>query len=344
MCEATGSCRPGTDGVRRQLALAASLFCLLFGWLSPQYAAKLWGPALGTFLAEQPLAAALFSQAFWAGLLVVPAGGRRRSGGGGGGEEGGLPGPGASTSSGRGCHRLPESLQWAALAVALPFSILVFIVHVAWYASYDKTNVATNTLLWNTDTVTTPLVAVVVAREHPAFATMIGGLVGLVGAGLAVGANEAGNTLLGCGLVFVASVGFAVNAVLVEKVRDPQLLSVPRLLALEGIFAILALALGAVGAAAFAPGALAEWLSLLPSFEWLVFLGINSLLLNVGWLSCTEMAGSFWTAMVACLTIPLTMGLDLLLVGKMPTLFAAMGASLVVVGFLMVTIDRKSVV
>jgi len=203
----------------------------------------------------------------------------------------------------------------------------------AWFSSFSKTNVATNTLLWNTDTLTTPLAALVILRERPTSGALTGGIVGLLGAGLAVGASAAGDTLLGCGLCFSASFGYAVNTVLVEKVRDPREVSVLRLLGLEGLMAVVAICFTGLWVAVLRPEAATEWISSLPPASWLVFLGSTSVLLNTGWLWCAELAGSFWTAMVACSTIPITVLLDLMLVGMRPSPATLVGSLLVIVGF-----------
>lgn len=307
---------------RQTVVLFLGVMALLLGWLSPQYVAKLWGPELNEFLSKQPVAAAVISQVFWSVLLLAPSVGAEHRSDALLGRDDGSP---------KLCGQRTCNHAW----IAVPLGVLVAIVHAAWYKSFSGTNVATNTLLWNTDTVTTPLVATLVAHQLPTRATLLGGLCGLVGAGLAVGASDMGDTLLGCGLCFGASVGFAFNAVLVEHTRDPVKMSIFRLLGLEGFTAAIVLAGAIVVSSVWRPGSITEWMLLLPSCEWIAFLGFNSLLLNIGWLSCAEIAGSFWTAMVACLSIPLTMGLDFLLIGTMPTMLAVIGGLSVIVGFLL---------
>jgi len=284
-------------------------------------------------LSEQPLTASLLSQSFWILLLLQPAcrAAWRQ-------DCDTLPVShtvdGGCSSGGR-SHRMPR--EWiTGWAVALPLSAMVPAMHVMWYSSFSRTNVATSTLLWNTDIVTTPLLAAMVARRLPTCNALLGGLIGLLGAGFAIGANEARNTLLGCGLCFSASLLWAFIAVLVEEAQRLELITVIRLLALEGVVAAFALSGTASITAISSPEVFADWLACLPPVPWIVFMGVNSLFLNVGWLTCTELAGSAWTAMVACLTIPLTMVLDFLFVGKLPTLLAAMGGVMVFSGFLIV--------
>lgn len=301
--------------------LAVGVASLLGGWLAPQYAAKLWGTELSRFLQDSPFSAGVLVECFWVLLLIPGALGFKQER-----QQQPLEPPARC----RACCGQAARAGWC---LALQLGGLVALVHVAWFSSFSKTNVATNTLLWNTDTLTTPLAALVIARERPTTGAMIGGLVGLLGAGLAVGASPAGDTLLGCGLVFAASFGFAVNTVLVEKVRDPRQVSVLRLLGLEGVVATTAVCLTLLAAAAWRPEVVTDWVSALPSMEWLAFLGLSSLFLNIGWLWCAEMAGAFWTAMVACSTIPITVVLDVVLMGMQPTPATLCGSFLVILGF-----------
>lgn len=310
---------------RRRANLVVATAALLLGWLSPQYATKLWGPALSSFLQGCPLSAGLIPQSFWVLLLVPPKAPRC-------GRE-------LCAQTGRAPCRVGVP---AGLAMGLPLGVLVALVHVAWYSSFAGTNVATNTLLWNTDTVTTPLVALAFTRQRPRAAVLLGGLLGLAGAGLAAGAVGEGDTALGCGLCFAASLGYAVNAVLVEHFRDPVTVSVVRLLGLEGLTAAAGLLIAAGGAAALVPGLVGDTLELLPPAPWLLFLGLNCMLLNVGWLWCTELVGASWTAMVACSSIPLAMGLDLLLLGREPQAGGVAGSVLVLLGVAIVSFEPKA--
>jgi len=308
----------------RRAWLTVSVVALLGGWLAPQYAAKLWGSELNRFLQDSPFSAGVLVECFWLVLLIPGAVmrlmGQRR-------EE--QPDPEPAGRCQLGCGQATR----AGWVMALQLCALVALVHVAWFASFSKTNVATNTLLWNTDTLTTPIAALIIARERPTSGAILGGLVGLVGAGLAVGASGAGDTFLGCGLVLAASFGYAVNTVLVEKVRDPRQVSVQKLLGLEGVVASVAVCFALLGAAVWRPEAIGEWISALPPMRWLAFLGVSTLFLNLGWLWCAELAGSFWTAMVACSTIPITVVLDMFLMGTNPTPATLGGSFLVIVGF-----------
>jgi len=222
-------------------------------------------------------------------------------------------------------------------ALALPFTVLLIMVHYAWYSSFSRTNVSTNTLLWNTDVVTTPLLAAVFARKWPGPRTIIGGMLGLFGAVMAVGSGEEGNTWQGCGLCLAASLTFALYAVLAEYARDAKVLSVTFLLGLEGLVAVLLMVVVGLISLLLAPAELQKWYRGLPALPWIVFMGFNSLMLNVGWISCTDIMGSFWAAMAACFTIPLSMSLDFVLFGTTPCSSSTLGALLIFGGFFLVT-------
>jgi len=154
---------------------------------------------------------------------------------------------------------------------------------------------------------------------------------------LAVGAGQEGDTLLGCGLCLVASLAYTLNAVLVQKFVDPHRVPVLRLLGYEGLLPLATLVVVFLGATTLAPLEWHDWFSGLPSFTWLLLLGILSLCLNIGWLWCTETAGAFFAAMVGCLSIPCSMLLDALLFDQWPTIRGGCGAVLVFLGFLVVT-------
>jgi len=130
-----------------------------------------------------------------------------------------------------------------------------------------------------------------------------------------------------------ASLGYAINTVVVEKARDPDMVPVTRLLGLEGLVALLIMILAVAGAWVFSPGAVEQWVQGLPPAGLVAFMGISSLTLNVGWLWCTELCGAFCTVMVACSTIPLTLALDLVLIGTTPSAHATVGSVLVLLGF-----------
>lgn len=282
-----------------------SLIVLLVGWLSPQYAAKLCDPALNTFLKESPVLAAVLVQAAWVPLLLVPA---------------------RDPSRNRG---VAELMGWPLL-----FACLVTCIHTCWYKSFSLTNVATNTVLWNTDTVTTIMIAVAFSRSAPSRNAIIGALLSLVGAVLAVGFSAQGDTLMGCALCLSASLGFALYAVLVERLWDT---SPVQLMALEGLLAAVVLLVAVGIAAALAPSQLRGWFAYAPPPGWLVFITLNCLMLNLGWLWCTELVGATWTAMVACLSIPASTVLDVCLLDIYPSLAGLVGGCLIVLGFAVTT-------
>mmetsp|Transcript_85336 Transcript_85336/g.246693 ORF Transcript_85336/g.246693 Transcript_85336/m.246693 type:complete len:439 (-) Transcript_85336:106-1422(-) len=327
---AADGAKGASDGRSRQgrsgMLLTFGVTSLLLGWLAPQYVAKFASANFGAFFATQPLVAALVAQAFFSPVLLLPpeifVRDHSAMAGGAGEERRGL------------LQRLSQSrAQWASTT---RLAVLVFIAHSMWYASFSRTNVATNTLLWNTDVVATPLIAAALSRRAPARREMLGGGVGLLGAGLAMHASESGDSPLGCALCFAASIAYALNAVVAER-RNTEEMPVSILLGIEGIVALVATVVVSVGAAIVAPDSLAAAMTALPSFWWLIFIGMCSLMLNLGWLLCAEIAGPFWTAMVACVTIPLTMSIDAVIAEKLPSLISMAGGSLVFLGFLMVS-------
>lgn len=160
---------------------------------------------------------------------------------------------------------------------------------------------------------------------------------GLAGTCFAVGTNATGDTLLGCALVASASLIYALQTVLLGKVRDPRDVSISQLLGLEGLLLTLAVIIIGACASMLAPDAVVRWFLGLPSVRWLVFLAVNSAILNGGWLWCSHLAGAFWTAMVACSTIPISMGLDALLSRMVPSAGAMLGSLLVLASLALVS-------
>lgn len=305
--------------------LAVSIPALLLGWMSPGYAAKCFGPELNIFLHDQPVIAALVMQSTWMLLFLAPAFSTTDAR-----SEGGVASVQASRSD----------AWWLALKFGLPLGVLVALVHVSWYASIPRTSVATNTVLWNSDTISTPLLAALFSLQQPHCVMVLAGVIGLLGVSCSVSTNQVGNSNLGCGLCLAATTGYAVNAIFAEKVSNkyPATLSVLQLLALQGLTAGLMLISAVIGAAALAPKLLEDWYSQIPSPPWLAFLAASGLCLNVGWLVSTRVAGASWTAMGACLSIPLSMVLDLILLDMMPDLLAVLGALLVLLGFAIVSL------
>eukprot|EP00928_Gymnodinium_smaydae_P061721 TRINITY_DN45744_c0_g1_i1.p1 TRINITY_DN45744_c0_g1~~TRINITY_DN45744_c0_g1_i1.p1 ORF type:complete len:430 (-),score=78.14 TRINITY_DN45744_c0_g1_i1:120-1409(-) len=324
---------------RDRLWLMVSMVALLVGWLLPSFASKAWGPSLDTFLRDSPLTAALAAQSAFVLLLALPRAKRESPGA---AAEGGTAGfadggdvetAGARpTAAGRARCVLPWSLP--SLKCALGVGLLLFGVHSAWYSSMPRTSVATNTVLWNTDTVTTPMLAAALSWQFPSSSVMLGGLLGLIGACLSVTATETGDTSLGCGLVFAASVGYGVHTLMVEKVMKNTQLSVVTVLGLEGVVALVALAAQAAYYVTLTPAEMKAWLMTFPEPWWLAVMMVSCLMLNIGWLWCSELVDASWTAMAACMTIPVSMVLDIWMLNVWPEPIAILGGFFVFLGFL----------
>jgi drug/metabolite transporter (DMT)-like permease len=231
---------------------------------------------------------------------------------------------------------------WGVSGTFVLLGSLLVLVHCAWYASFALTRVSTNTILWNTDTVTTPIIAAVFSRQRPSAPAIIGACISLVGAGLAAGSGEVGNTVSGCSLCLAASAGYALNGVVAERLTTTaeNAIMVPRLLGVQGLVALVGFALALPVAAAC--GRLADWGAALPPAPWLVCLMLCSLMLNLGWLWSTQLAGASWTAAAACLTMPLSMVLDSLWLDQKPSLHGVLGAVLITMGVAVVPVGGQS--
>ena len=115
---------------------------------------------------------------------------------------------------------------------------------------------------------------------------------------------------------------------------------VPRLLGAQGLVALAGFGLALPVAAA--RGRLADWHAALPSAPWLACLMLCSLMLNLGWLWSTQLAGAAWTAAAACLTMPLSMVLDSLWLDQEPSPYGILGAVLIALGVAMVPVGGRS--
>eukprot|EP00931_Biecheleriopsis_adriatica_P040079 TRINITY_DN22927_c0_g1_i2.p1 TRINITY_DN22927_c0_g1~~TRINITY_DN22927_c0_g1_i2.p1 ORF type:complete len:325 (-),score=60.76 TRINITY_DN22927_c0_g1_i2:166-1140(-) len=188
-------------------------------------------------------------------------------------------------------------------------------------------------VLWNTDTVTTLLIAAAASGQAPSCNDALGAFVGLLGASIAVGFSDKGDTLVGCSMCFAASLGYACNAVVVQHLIDPKRCGLLRLLALEGLVAALAIVIVVFISLAVAPGFVTSWFAKVPGLGWVAFLASSCLMLNLGWLRCTASIGATWTAMVACLSIPISIALDAYLLSIRPSVAKLIGSVLVIVGF-----------
>lgn len=302
---------------RERVELCISVFLLLGGWLSPQYIAKVFGGELNAFLRDAPLSAAFACQFMWVILLAVP------------------DAPGELQSVPK-CIGKPRAFWMPVLLLVL----LITSIHVAWYASFSGTAVSTNTILWNTDVVSTPIIAALLSREMFSWRIATAGLLGLVGTLLTVGAPEAANTFAGCLSCLYATTFYGLYCVLVPYCFDRHMIPTTRLLAVEGLFSIALCSLVAAATHVFAPEVLAWQLAKLPTWPWLLFLGLQSMSLNMGWLACVRLAGASWAACVSLLSIPSCMVLDILLLGSYPTPLSACGGIAVLLGFFVVTGEK----
>lgn len=293
----------------------AGVVLLLIGWLAPQYITKLWATSFGLFLREQPASAALTAQCLWSILLAMPSKPPVR----------------------QSIELLDRHACWSSVVFVFFLSVIVLAVHITWFSSFSRLSVPTNTILWNTDTITTPLLSMLLWRRGMKLIGLGGCALGLVGTFVAAGADQKGDTPLGCGLCLFASLAYALNAVIVERFLETYRITVLRLLGFEGLFALAALLTGCLCAIIYAPLELQVWFSRLPSFGWLLLFGTLTICLNIGWLWCTETAGAFYAAMVGCFSIPCSMVCDLLLFDERPTLLGCIGSVFIFLGFLAVT-------
>merc|ERR1719189_1032866 len=79
-------------------------------------------------------------------------------------------------------HAMPfRTRARLSLSLAVPLGVLLMLTHWFWYASIARTNAPTNVILWNTDTVTTPLVALAITRKRPSVRLISAGMLGLLG-------------------------------------------------------------------------------------------------------------------------------------------------------------------
>jgi drug/metabolite transporter (DMT)-like permease len=145
-------------------------------------------------------------------------------------------------------------------------------------------------------------------------------------------------------MCLAASIAYAVNGVVVETVRKkhPDMFSIIQLLSIEGFVAAIALLSYVVGTVLFTPEAFVSWHAAFPQAKWVVLLMSSGILLNIGWLWCAEIAGASWAAMAACLSIPISLVLDYLLLNVSPGLIEFAGAALVVLGLVVASLMVES--
>lgn len=299
-----GSSRSGSH-TTRYLA-AASLAVLLVGWMSPEYAEKFGAFALRDYLSASPLSAAVVVQSSWSVLALVPIK-RRRWG-----------------------LRLPRFGWTWLLAFCLgAFSLLT---HAMWYKSFTGTTPAINTLVWNLDIVIAMVLEAIVALKAPAPAAILGGLITLGGACLAIQTQIAGNTIWGCTLCLVATSQYSIIAIITSKCLKEDC-SLMMLLALEGVMSLLVLALLlATTEIADATGTL--W-PVFPGANATVFMCVTNMMLNFGWLSFSSLIGAAQAAMAACLSMPLSLVLDSLMLHSLASPAEVIGSLMAIFGFVL---------
>eukprot|EP00927_Polykrikos_kofoidii_P022638 TRINITY_DN21071_c0_g1_i1.p1 TRINITY_DN21071_c0_g1~~TRINITY_DN21071_c0_g1_i1.p1 ORF type:complete len:352 (+),score=25.69 TRINITY_DN21071_c0_g1_i1:70-1125(+) len=318
-----------------------AMACVFIGWLSPQYVSAFCGADLGVFLSDSPFSASCIAQTVWALLFSVAlAKLQKRSV--------------SHCSPTLGCtvRRVDGSLDADLLATKsdayelsadmwLPIccGFLVMMSHASWYMSFSLTTVAINTVLWNTGIITTPLLSAIFFRRRPSGRFMLCAFLCFLGICFSVGSAGGKNSLWGCFLCFAGSVGYALNAVLVEKYLDSRRMPVTTLLAWEGMEAILVFVIGTAAVFVFSPEAGRAKFATLPSIDWMLFLGINSVVLQIGWLLCTKHAGAAWVAMLGCCSIPISFVLDTMLLGEQHGLVSIMGAGVILFSFVLAQFD-----
>eukprot|EP00435_Cladocopium_sp_Y103_P053731 s193_g17.t1 len=315
----------GRLGVSASATLSLSI--LLIGWMSPQYAQKLGAFHIHDLLANTPVIAALVVQSSWSLLALVPfhCGLKSQS------ADSQMPqGPGALQEAGP--LRFVSFLSLPAVGrlwlVAIPLSLCATAMHSMWYSSFTQTTPAVNTLVWNLDIVIAMLLEAIVTRRVPSIMVILGGCITLFGAFLATDAEVEGNSLSGCVLCLTATTLYSLVAIIVSSLDC----EVTQLLALEGLYSLAVLTALQIFSTAL-PGASGSAFVFTNLSGSAGFLSMNDLMLNLGWLSCSKLMGASQTAMVACLSIPLSLLLDAMLLGAVPSTPEVTGSSLAIVGF-----------
>jgi len=225
-------------------------------------------------------------------------------------------------------------------AVAAFLGVGLLLVQGSWFSSFSRTNVSTNTIIWNTDTLTVPLIAALLSWKLPSWQELAGGGMGFLGSCIAMHARQAGDTLLGCSLVFFASVGYALCTVLAIRNINPSMFSATDTIGIYGIVSTAVLVSFVAGGMVFVPAEIHTVWESLPPVQWLVFLACTSVCLNLGWLVSSTILGASWTATYACSTIPITLLVDFLAFGVQPSLWSLMGSTLVVAGIFLTMVGQ----
>eukprot|EP00435_Cladocopium_sp_Y103_P049154 s500_g14.t1 len=282
---------------------AASLAVLLVGWMSPEYAEKFGAFALRDYLSASPLSAAMVVQSSWSVLALAPIKRRRW-----------------------GLRLPPFGWTWLLAFCLGAFSILT---HAMWYKSFTGTTPAINTLVWNLDIVIAMVLEAIVALKAPAPAAVLGGLITLGGASLAMQTHIAGNTIWGCTLCLVATSQYSIIAIITSKCLKEDC-PLTMLLALEGVMSLLVLVL--LLATTEITGAL--W-PVFPGANATIFMCVTNMMLNFGWLSFSALMGAAQAAMAACLSMPLSLVLDALMLHSLASPPEVIGSLMAIFGFML---------
>mmetsp|Transcript_21402 Transcript_21402/g.49820 ORF Transcript_21402/g.49820 Transcript_21402/m.49820 type:complete len:347 (+) Transcript_21402:46-1086(+) len=283
-----------------------ALGLLLLGWMGPEYASKQGHfDALNDFLTETPALASLMIVSCWSILAVLP-----------------MPREDGKWR----IQGLPE-LNSNVLPLATLVCVLGLVIHAAWYASYGGTNPATNTVVWNTDVISSTFIEALFALAAPSSSALCGGSLAMAGTWLSVQTSPVGNTTWGCLYCFAATSMYTLVAVIVSRYLDRQKCRVTQFLAVQGLLSLALLAV--LGLTAWAMGRLPT----LPGVGIVAFVGACDIFLNIGWLTAAEQIGAAQTAMAACFSIPLSMALDALLLQKFASLLEMLGGCLIILGF-----------
>jgi len=295
---------------QHSLLVPLSLAVMLTGWMSPEYAEKFGVLSLTDFLGDAPLAAALLSQSFWVVLAFVP----RQQGG-------------------------EWSLSLPCLGsvwfMASLVTVLNLVVHTMWYKSMTGTTPAINTLLWNLDILAALCLEAIVTLQAPTLAATLGGCITLGGTILALQSTDGENTWWGCLLCFTATTLFSGLAIFTSRFLDLEKCQLVPLMAIEGV-----LSLGACIVFAALSALEVVSLPMAPS-KASVFMGMSALMLNLGWLSVAALLGAPMAAMAACLSLPLSLLLDAVLLHASATMVQLLGSLLVILGFCVSHFRRK---
>jgi len=286
------------------LAAALSLSVLLVGWMSPEYAEKFSLFALRDYLSTSPLSAALVVQSSWAVLAMAPI-----------------------KQQGSWRIRLP-AFGWTWL-LALVLGTFSMLTHAMWYKSFTSTTPAINTLVWNLDIVIAMVLEAIISVKAPAPAAVLGGCITLGGAALAMQSNIAGNTIAGCMLCLVATTQYSLIAIITSKCLKEQC-PLTMLLALEGLMSLVALVV--LLAITYERGSL--W-PVFPSGNATIFMCVSNMMLNFGWLSFSSLMGAAQAAMAACLSMPLSLLLDAVMLHSLASSTEVVGSLMAIFGFLL---------